>query len=199
MSKFTSKTVSFIAVMAALGNVLSYVSIQLTPLVPSISLGPVSFSLALDLSHLTTFISSIFGGAYIGGLVGLIGGLVAAFEFGFSKGNILSGIAIPLGKAMTGVAAGFIFKKYHLELKNYLLVVGTLLSYIPEGIFTYVFFSVIYPIIYPVYFDIVNIVAIPIIVKASFEMVFLGLILIGFFGNKNFVKYSKDYFFSTEQ
>lgn len=194
MSKFNSKTVSFIAVMAALGNVLSYISIQLAPLVPSIPFGPVSVSLALDFSHLTTFISSIFGGTIVGGLVGLVGGIVAAFEFGFSKGNIISGVAIPIGKAMTGIVAGLIFTRFNLDFKRNLLVLGTIVSYIPEGIFTILIFTVLYPIYFNMPNVVANAIATQIFVKAIVEMVLLGILLFGFYTNKGFVKYSKEYF-----
>lgn len=180
--------------MSALGNVLSYISIQLAPLVPSIPFGPVSVSLALDLSHLTTFISAIFGGPIVGGLVGLIGGMVAAFEFGFSKGNIISGVAIPIGKAMTGIVAGFIFTRFKMEFKRHLLVLGTVFSYIPEGIFTILIFTVLYPLYFNMPNVIANAIATQIFVKAIIEMVLLGTLLIGFSSNKSFIKYSKEYF-----
>src|SRR4030042_902346 len=101
-----SKGLVFAAMMAALGNVLSFLSMQLAPIAPNVPLGPVSVSLALDLSHLATFIASLFGGPLVGGVTGLVGGLVAAFEFGFSKGNLVTGLGLPLGKALTGGAAG---------------------------------------------------------------------------------------------
>jgi thiamine transporter ThiT len=90
--KIDTKGIMFIAIMASLGNVLSFVTMQLTPLVPNIPLGPVSVSIALDISHLTTFIAAIYGGPVIGAITGAIGGLVAAFQFGFSQGNIVTGM-----------------------------------------------------------------------------------------------------------
>ncbi|MBN1682160.1 ECF transporter S component [Candidatus Bathyarchaeota archaeon] len=194
MSKYSSKTISFIAIMAALGNVLSYISIQLAPIVPSIPFGPVTVSLAFDLSHLTTFISALFGGSIIGGLVGLIGGLVAAFEFGFSKGNLITGLGLPLGKAMTGLTAGFLFKKYFKEIKPLLIIIGTIISYIPEGIFTIIIFTVLYPIYFNMPNIIANTIATQIILKAIIEMILLGLLVATFNNNKSFVKYAKTYF-----
>ena len=120
---FNSKTLTFIAVMAALGNALSFISIRLAPLVPSIPLGPVSVSLALDLSHVSTFTAALFGGPIIGGMTGLIGGLVAAFEFGFSKGNFIAGFGVPIGKAMTGVAAGLLLQPHPFVFEHLLLAV----------------------------------------------------------------------------
>jgi riboflavin transporter FmnP len=142
----TSKGISFIAVMAALGNVLSFISIQLSPIIPQIPLGPINFSLALDFSHLATFIAALIGGPVVGGLVGLVGGSVAAFQFGFSQGNILSGICLPIGKAMTGIAAGFLFK--WLSSGKVKMILGTVLSYIPEGVFTALIFIYLYPAFY---------------------------------------------------
>ncbi|MFA9437556.1 MAG: hypothetical protein ACEROO_10640, partial [Candidatus Bathyarchaeota archaeon] len=82
----------FIAIMASLGNVLSFITMQLTPIAPNIPLGPVTVSIALDISHLTTFIAAIYGGPTIGAITGAVGGLVAAFQFGFSQGNIVTGV-----------------------------------------------------------------------------------------------------------
>jgi len=56
--RLSPKVLVFAAMMAALGNVLSFLSMQLAPIAPNIPLGPVSVSLALDLSHLATFIAS---------------------------------------------------------------------------------------------------------------------------------------------
>ena len=68
MDKLGSKSLTFIALMAALGNILSFMSTQLAPIAPNIPLGPVSVSLALDLSHLATFIAALFGGPIVGGI-----------------------------------------------------------------------------------------------------------------------------------
>ncbi len=142
----TSKGLSFVALMAALGNVLSFISIQLSPIVPSIPLGPVNFSLALDLSHLATFIAALLGGPVVGGLTGLVGGFVSAFQFGFSQGNIITGIGLPLGKAMTGIVAGILFQR--ISVGRWKTLAVTVISYIPEAIFTAFIFIYLYPIFY---------------------------------------------------
>ena len=171
----TSKGLSFIALMAALGNVLSFISIQLSPIVPSIPLGPVSFSLALDLSHLATFTAALLGGPIVGGLTGLVGGFVAAFQFGFSQGNIISGIGIPLGKAMTGIVAGILFRRLNTGMLKTLTV--TVISYIPEAIFTAVIFVYFYPLFYGLPSAIAVVIATQIIVKAFVEMILIGIVL----------------------
>jgi hypothetical protein len=171
----TSKGLSFIALMAALGNVLSFISIQLSPIVPSIPLGPVSFSLALDISHLATFTAALLGGPLVGGLTGLVGGFVAAFQFGFSQGNIITGIGLPLGKAMTGIVAGILFKHLNTSMLKTLAV--TTISYIPEAIFTALIFVYLYPIFYGLPAELAVAITFQIIVKAFVEMLIIGAVL----------------------
>lgn len=62
----------FVAMMSALGTVSSFLSITVSPIVPSIPLGPINVSLALGLSHTATFIAALFGGPGIGGLTGIV-------------------------------------------------------------------------------------------------------------------------------
>jgi len=188
-----SKGLVFAAMMAALGNVLSFLSMQLTQ-APNVSLGPVSVSLALDLSHLATFIASLFGGPLVGGLTGLVGGLVAAFEFGFSKGNFVTGFGLPLGKAMTGVAAGYVFRWVYREGGAGRLVVSTVVSYVPEALLTLVLFVYVLPPVTGLPVALATAVAVQIVVKAFVEMVILGIILAGLMSNLGFKTYARGYF-----
>jgi hypothetical protein len=171
----SSKGIAFVALMAALGNVLSFLSMQLAPLVPSIPLGPVSVSLAFDFSHIATFIAALLGGAVIGGLTGLVGGSVAAFEFGFSKGNLLTGIGLPLGKAMTGIAAGYLFQR--LKREKIETIVATVVSYTPEAVFTAFIFLYLAPIFLGLPQAVVFAITLQILVKAYFEMILIGFIV----------------------
>lgn len=194
MAGLSSKSLTFIAIMSALGNVLSFISIQLTPLIPNVSLGPVSISLAFDLSHVATFTAALFGGPVIGGLTGLIGGLVAAFEFGFSKGNIISGVGVPVGKALTGITAGYIMSRIDLSKRKRLFIPTTLISYIPEGIFTAIIFMVLLPAYSGLPSFLAPVITIEVLVKATIEMVLMGIILIGLYGNKAFSVSAVSYF-----
>lgn len=193
---FGSKNLTFVAVMAALGNVLSFVSIRMAPILPSIPLGPISVSLALDLSHLSTFIAALFGGPLLGGLTGLIGGSVAAFEFGFSKANIITGIGLPLGKAMTGVTAGFILGRMNLfQGQKLSKVLATAISYVPEGLFTAFIFIKVLPVFFPMTpLSFLIPFTVQIIVKAFFEMIVLGLILVTIVNNQGFTGYIRGVF-----
>ena len=188
-----SKGLVFAAMMAALGNVLSFLSMQLTQ-APNVSLGPVSVSLALDLSHLATFIASLFGGPLVGGLTGLVGGMVAAFEFGFSKGNFVTGFGLPLGKAMTGVAAGYVFRWVYREGGAGRLVVSTVVSYVPEALLTLFLFVFVLPPVTGLPVALATAVAVQIVVKAFVEMVILGIILAGLVSNLGFRTYARGYF-----
>jgi hypothetical protein len=193
MNQLGSRSLTFVAIMAALGNVLSFITTQLAPIAPNIPLGPVSVSLALDISHLTTFIAALLGGPVLGGITGAVGGVVAAFEFGFSKGNFVTGFGLPLGKALTGIAAGYLFQRYDLDswIKSALL---TVVSYIPEGLFTLVLFRYLLPPVTGMPIGIATLIGYQIVVKAFIEMILLGLLLRQIISNAGFKNYAESYF-----
>ena len=193
MANLTTKNITFIAIMAALGNILSMITTQVGGFAPNIPLGPIQVSLALDISHLTTFIAALFGGPVIGGITGAVGGLVAAFEFGFSKGNIVTGIGLPLGKALTGLTAGYLFRKYEVDsfVKTSVL---TIVAYIPEALLTLVLFRYLLPVVSGLPVGIAILVAVQIIVKAFFEMILLGFLLISLMRNAGFTENIRRYF-----
>jgi riboflavin transporter FmnP len=195
MSKILSpKSLTFIAMMAALGNVLSFISIKLAPLMPTIPLGPTSFSLALDLSHLSTFIAALFGGPAVGGLTALIGSLVAAFEFGFSQGNFITGFGLPLGKTLTGLTAGILMRRLVVDRSRVMMVVSTVVSYIPEGIVTYIIFMYLFPLFIPGSSFWVAAMTVQVLVKAEIEMVVMGVLLAALIDNQGFTQLIKGYF-----
>ena len=176
MAKISSRQLTFIALMSALGNVLSFISIQLSNM-PTIPIGPVQVSLALDLSHVATFIAALVGGPVVGGLTGLIGGMVAAFQFGFSQGNLITGFGLPIGKALTGLSAGFLFSRIDVDVTSWRSVVVTVVSYIPEAVLTLVLFIYLMPLylIFPV--SIAQTIVIPIVVKGFIEMIVMGILI----------------------
>jgi hypothetical protein len=193
MNQLGTKNLTFVTIMAALGNVLSFITTQLVPIAPNIPLGPVSVSLALDISHLTTFIASMFGGPIIGGIAGAVGGVVAAFEFGFSKGNLVTGFGLPLGKALTGIAAGFFFQRFTMDswLKAAAL---TLSSYIPEAFLTIILFRYLLPPVTGLPIGVATLIGFQIILKACLEMVLLGLIMKKIISNNGFRVFAESYF-----
>ena len=122
-----------------------------------------------------------------------MGGVVAAFEFGFSKGNFVTGFGLPLGKALTGIAAGYLFQRYELDswIKAALL---TVVSYIPEGLLTLVLFRYLLPPVTGMPIGIATLIGFQIVVKAFFEMVLLGLLLRQIFSNTGFKNYVDSFF-----
>ena len=193
----STRNIAFIGIMGALGNVLSWISISLAPLLPEIPLGPFSVGIALDLSHLTTFITALYGGPTIGGLTGLIGGLIAANEFGFSKGNLVNGFLLPVGKMLTGITSGLIMRSLGIQNRNryrILIIVSTLLAYIPEAIFTALIFLSILPMVYGTPVFILYPILVGILIKAFIEMFAIGVVLVALSMNRGFTDFVGSYF-----
>lgn len=191
-SSMNSKRLVFIAIIGTLGNVFSGLSILSAPLIASIPLGPVGISLAFDLSHISTFIGAFIGGPIIGGAVGLIGGIVASYQFGFSQGNLITGFGLPLGKAITGVTAGLLISKIGIDRKI-LAIPITIMSYIPEAIYTAFLFLVLFPPVFHLPLSILYLITAQILVKAFIEMVIIGLILSALLSNKGFKDFTKSW------
>lgn len=184
-----TKRIAFIVMMAALGNVLSFIPIGLT------RVDQVGF----DLSHVATFVAAIFGGPVTGCFVGFAGGLVAGINFGPLGGlSWLGLIGLPLGKALTGLAAGGLFKLLKVNDKTHsglLTVPVVLVGYIPESLFTIFFFLGLVP-----YF--LGWLNIPLLVsiaaKAWMEITLMGVLMGALVGNTgfsafvvNFLKFQK--------
>jgi len=137
--ELNSRIAAFTAVMVALANVLSALSLGLT------RVGQVG----LDLSNIATFVAGIYGGPYIGFLVGLLGGVVAGVNFGLLGGlGWLGLIGLPLGKSLTGLTTGALYRVFNVSRKtnrSLLAIPLVLLGYVPEFLFTIFFFIVLVP------------------------------------------------------
>lgn len=135
-----AKRTAFIGMLSALGIVLSAISLNIAPVLSTVGQG----GAALDLSHIATFIAAIFGGPIVGAAVGLLGGLYSGYYFGFVFGQgLVAVVGVPLGKAMTGLMAGLLYKKLKIgngSQHSFLTVPATLLSYVPECIYTVLYF-----------------------------------------------------------
>lgn len=136
-----AKQTAFVAMMSALGTVLSLISLNVAPLLSAVGQG----GAALDLSHIATFVAAFFGGPYIGALVGFLSGIYAGYYFGYVLGTLglLSVIGVPIGKAMTGLLAGFLYRKLGLSSgsrrSGWALPI-TMMAYVPESIYTVLYF-----------------------------------------------------------
>jgi len=120
---FTSKEIAFIATMGAMGNVLSALSAYIGNIHPQI---------ALDLSHIATFIAALYLGPLPGFLTGCIASLFPFYRFGLTGllGPIL-GLLIIFEKGLSGLFGGMLAKK----VRPFFAVI---LGYIPESILMYI-------------------------------------------------------------
>jgi len=120
---FHNRTRKILASIAAglIGNLLAYLSSMLTPLQPQV---------IFDFSHIATFGTAIAFGPFYGMLAGAIGSIYPYYQYAIM--GIYGpwwGLAIILGKSMTGLFCGLLRGR----IPPFLAVT---LSYIPECLFT---------------------------------------------------------------
>lgn len=177
-----AKQIALVAVLSALGTVLSAISLGAVPIVPNV---------ALDLSHVATFVAAIFGGPLMGGIVGFLGGVYAGYYFGFGSTSglgFLSLIGIPIGKAITGLVAGFLYKRFKLGSgsgRSVYAVPATLLAYVPESIYTVFYFLYVVTLVnIPSMFFMIPLV----IPKGWLEITVMSILMSALAGNKGFIE-----------
>jgi len=178
-------SVAFAALMGALGNALFVLSQSL------FTVGQV----ALDLSHVATFISAIYGGPWLGCVVGVLVGVGTGIYFGYVGGSLglLGLVGLPTGKALTGITAGFLSRLAGGSqgvLQSRKAVAVVLASYVPECLFTVVFFRALVPLFLPpeVAAFLVPLLT-PILVKAWIEISFIAVLMGALAGNRGFVEF----------
>ncbi|MEM3731106.1 MAG: hypothetical protein QW667_06660 [Candidatus Bathyarchaeia archaeon] len=184
-----TKQTAFIAMMSSLGTILSGISLHAAIITIVI---PGQAGAALDLSHIATFIAAVFGGPYVGAAVGFLSGIYAGYYFGYVIGNlgVLSLLMVPLGKALTGLTAGFLYKKLRISecsKPSILTIPIILVSYVPECLFTTAYFLYIIPVVYGFSMSFMIPIVIP---KAWVEIAIMSVlmgILAGNLGFKEFV------------
>jgi LytS/YehU family sensor histidine kinase len=178
-----SKRIAFVGMLSALGIALSAISLNIAPILSTVGQG----GAALDLSHIATFIAAIFGGPFVGASVGLLGGLYAGYYFGFVFGQgLIAVIGVPLGKALTGLTAGLLYKKLKIgnsSQHSFLAIPATLLAYVPEAVYTVLYFLYIIPFINGQAMAYI----IPIVIsKAWVEIVVMSILMGALAGNIGF-------------
>jgi uncharacterized membrane protein len=177
-----AKRTAFVGMLSSLGIVLSAISLNIAPILSTVGQG----GAALDLSHIATFIAAIFGGPIVGALVGLLGGLYSGYYFGFVFGQgLLAVIAVPLGKAMTGLVAGLLYKKLKVGNGSHSIyaIPATLLSYIPESVYTALYFLYIITLVNGVGMAFL----VPVVIsKGWVEIVVMSIIMGALAGNTGF-------------
>ncbi|MEM2122606.1 MAG: hypothetical protein QXE79_03115 [Candidatus Bathyarchaeia archaeon] len=157
-----SSKVAFIASMGALGNVLALLSMYLAPIHPQV---------ALDLSHIGTFLAALQCGPSLGFIAGALVALTPFYRFGVAGwyGPLLGSLIIP-GKALTGLGFGLASKKFRPFIAG-------LIGFIPEFIFLYAFLKHITVYFIPSLANyMTDIVILSILAKAWVEIAAIGII-----------------------
>jgi len=186
-----TKKLAFAIMMGALGNVLFIISQ---------GVGQIAEGVALDLSLIGVFIAGFYGGPITGAITGLIAGILPGIMFGpLGTGGVVGLIGLPLGKALTGLTTGLLtnglklHQKTHQSLKA---IPVTLLAYIPEGVFTYAYFSFLLPFflggILP------SAVIFTILIKAVVEVIVMSVIMAALVGNTGFKNFVTAYVTGTK-
>ncbi len=182
-----TKKLAFIVMMGALGNVLFAVSYFAGPIAPGV---------ALDFSLIPVLIAAFFVGPIEGLTTGVIAGILPGIMFGpAGTGGWLGLIGLPVGKALTGVVAGLLSRSVNLQKprSSLLGVPLTLVTYIPEAIFTYAYFTFLLPFFIPTAFQLGPAIIVTILIKAFGEMIIMGFIIAALLGNKGFCDFIKTF------
>jgi riboflavin transporter FmnP len=188
MSMGSSRKIVFLAIMAALGNVMFVISQTIFKVT----------QIALDLSHIGTLIAAVYAGPLAGFVVGLLVGIGPGIYFGYIGGSLgwLGVATLPIGKAMTGAAVGYLVKIFDVRNSKYSswkMAFATLVGYIPECIYTIFVFEVLVTLFLPdvaaffiSIFGSMWILVLSILAKAWVEMCLLGFFMGALIGNSGF-------------
>ncbi|MEM3700725.1 MAG: hypothetical protein QXL57_07680 [Candidatus Bathyarchaeia archaeon] len=183
-----ARQIVFVAMMAALGNVMFIISQTIFK----------TTQIALDLSHIGTLIAAVYGGPWIGLLTGLIVGIGPGLYFGYLGGSLglLGVIGLPLGKALTGLTVGYLtrfLKSACVKYPSWKVTFATLVGYLPECIFTLFYFEGLVVILLPevaanfiMWFGSMHALVLSILAKAWVEMILLGVFMGALVGNNGF-------------
>jgi riboflavin transporter FmnP len=185
-----SKAVSFIAIMGALGNILFLISYYI---------GPIAQGVAFDFSLVGVFIAGFYGGPVVGLATGLIAGSLPGVYFGPIAGNWIGLIGLPVGKALTGLTSGLLYKGLKIDQKqrgSMLTVPITLVSYVPEFLFTVFYFLVLFAhFVGPFGMGILVAVA----PKAWIEVIVMSFLMAALVGNQGFSDFVNNFFIYRKQ
>ena len=184
-----SKTVAFITMMGALGNVLFLISYYL---------GPIAEGVALDFSLIPTFISALYGGPLAGFVTGLFVGVLPGIFFGpLGSGSWLGLISLPIGKSLTGLTAGLFYKDLDINSRNrrsILTIPLVLVSYVPECLFTVAYFLSLLPYFFGLPYSIAVTIIVSVLLKAWAEIIFMSFLMGALVGNQGFSNFVNNFF-----
>jgi len=188
MKRLNVKKLALITMMGTLGNILFLFSQYM------FNLGQVT----LDLSHLGTFIVAMYGGAIPGLVTGLIVGFGPGYYYGYGGHlGLLGVIGLPIGKALTGFTVGLLAEIVLPKMKKWKSIITVLLimlGYIPECLFTILFFKILVPVFLPFVAQILATFLIPILIKAWLEIILMSILMGALVGNKGFSDFVRQNF-----
>jgi len=164
MKRISSKKVAFVATIGALGNALSWLSVYLATIIHP--------QIALDLSHIGTFIGALNLGPSYGFLIGCLVSITPYYRFGVTGllGAIF-GLFVIVEKGLTGFFSGILKKRTRP-------FVAVVLGYIPESIIMY--FTLIHGtaiFVSPHVSEIFQSIILVIVIKAWIEIISMGFLM----------------------
>ncbi len=184
------KKLTLAIMMGALGNVLFLLSYVVGQIAPGVS---------FDFSLIAVLIAGLYGGPVAGITAGAIAGLLPGLMYGpLGTGGVLGLIGLPVGKALTGLTMALLGKVVNIHQRNHASIITvptTLASYIPEGVFTYIYFSYLLPLFMEQ--QIGTAIIATIMIKAIIEVVIMSFIMAALVGNKGFNDFIKAHFVRT--
>ena len=161
---------------------------------------PIAQGIALDFSLIAVFIVGIYAGPRAGFITGLLAGLIPGIVFGplSPVGSILTVVALPIGKGLTGLTIGLLAPRFNLKNNNLLGIPLTLISYIPEGLFTCAYFAAFLPLFTGSPIGASAMLG-GIMTKAIGEVVVMSLIVAVLIGNKAVNNFAENHFGKMQQ
>lgn len=185
-----ARTIAFVLMMGILGNTLFAITYYGGSIAPGI---------AVDFSLIAVFVAAYYGGPWIGLVSGLFVGIMPGIMFGpMGMASWLGLVGLPIGKGLTGLTAGIVSRGLKLGRRPYSSVAtvpASLLSYIPECIFTYAYFSVLMPFFFGKNLEYVFIYVI--LPKALAEVTIMSFIMGILIGNRGFSGFVSRFFTKT--
>lgn len=162
---YSNKSLALVATMAALGNILAFISMQVGSFHPQV---------ALDFSHLATAVVAIYLGSVMGMITGGIVGIVPFYHFGVLGwlGPFLGFVGFFIGKALTGLFIGLFTKKFRPFL-------AVILGFVPESIWIYIVLRFLSNVFLPVSIAsaFTDYTVLLILGKAWFEIVVIAVLM----------------------
>jgi len=186
-----TKKLTLALMMGALGNVLFILSFVMGQIAPGV---------AFDFSLMGVFIAGLYGGPAVGLTAGAIAGILPGIMFGpLGTGGVLGLIGLPIGKALTGLTIGLLGQGLSLHQRKHASIITiptTIVSYVPEAIFTYFYFS--YLLLLFLNQQVGTTIIITILAKAVVEVVIMSFIMASLIGNRGFTDFIKAHFAKTK-